>query len=300
MSQQLTVREYAQKHKIWAATIIFLTVLVMIFCLQGLYQMVFLHSKPVLYAFTAGMVGFLATSVGSLPGFFLNKLSLKTENVMLGTSAGMMLAAAIFSLLLPSIEASDKLFQNHTIAMLWVIFGMFLGVFMLLGIHAITPHEHLTTGKEGLEMNVNAGIWLFVLAIIIHNVPEGLALGISFAAEDTDIGIPFTAAIALQDMPEGLAVVLALCRTGISRLRAVSVGVLSGLMEPIGALLGVSLTSQLGYVYPLGLALSAGAMIFVVSHEVIPETHKSGQQLSATFGIMVGFCLLMLVEQMFD
>ncbi len=297
MEPQITVREYAANHKIWAGALIVLSVFVVIFCLKALYAMIFLHSTAALYAFIAGMVGFGATALGSLPGFVLHKLETKTENVMLGTSAGMMLAAAIFSLLLPSIEASDKLFHNHTAAMLWVIFGMFLGVFLLLGIHAITPHEHLVTGKEGPEINVNAGIWLFVLAIIIHNIPEGLALGISFAAEDTDIGIPFTAAIALQDMPEGLAVVLALCRTGISRLKAVGVGVLSGLMEPIGALLGVSLTSQLGYIYPLGLALSAGAMIFVVSHEVIPETHKSGQQLSATFGIMVGFCILMLLEQ---
>lgn len=297
MGHQTTIREYAENHKLWSVCIIIFSLLVLFFCVKALYWMIFLHSKAALYAFIAGMVGFGATAVGSLPGFILHKLNHRTENVMLGTSAGMMLAAAIFSLLIPSIEFSDKLFHNHTLAMVWVIFGMFLGVFFLLGVHAMTPHEHMSTGKEGPEFDVNAGIWLFVLAIIIHNIPEGLALGISFAAEDIKIGIPFTAAIALQDMPEGLAVVLALSRTGVSKLKAVGVGVLSGLMEPIGALLGVSLTAQLGYVYPLGLALSAGAMIFVVSHEVIPETHRSGQQLSATFGIMVGFCIMMLLEQ---
>ena len=220
---------------------------------------------------------------------------------MLGTSAGMMLAAAIFSLLLPSIEASDKLFQNHTIAMLWVIFGMFLGVFMLLGIHAITPHEHLTTGKEGPEMNVNAGITAFCTRYHYSQRPGRSGLRYFFAAEDTDIGIPFTAAIALQDMPEGLAVVLALCRTGISRLKAVSVGVLSGLMEPIGALLGVSLTSQ------LRLCLSTWLSSFCGSHDFcgFPRSH-SGKHIRAASNcrphsaLWSVFASLMLVEQMFD
>ncbi len=122
-------------------------------------------------------------------------------------------------------------------------------------------------------------------------------MGISFAAEDMQIGVPLTAAIALQDLPEGLAVVLALCTTNISRVKAVMIGVLSGLMEPIGALFGVSLTAQLGYAYPLGLALSAGAMFFVVFHEVIPETHRRGHQTAATLGLMFGFCLLMVLDR---
>lgn len=297
MAQRISLTNYAKEHKIWAFCVVCFSIFCVIFCLQALYQMIFLGSKSALYAFIAGMTGFIATSIGSLPGFFLHRLSGRIENIMLGTSAGMMLAAAFFSLLEPSIEASKALFHNDLFGLLWVIFGMFLGVALLLGIHAMTPHEHLQTGREGPEIEVHWGIWLFVLAIIIHNVPEGLALGISFAAGDTSIGIPFTAAIALQDMPEGLAVVLALSRTGIARSKAVGIGILSGLMEPIGALLGISLTSQLGYIYPLGLALSAGAMIFVVSHEVIPETHREGQQMTATLGLISGFCLMMLLEQ---
>jgi len=114
------------------------------------------------------------------------------------------------------------------------------------------------------------------------------------------IGVPLTIAIALQDFPEGLAVVLALCTTNISRGKAVAIGVFSGLMEPVGALFGVSLAGGLGYVYPLGLALSAGAMMFVVFHEVIPETHRRGHHSTATIGLMCGFGLMMILEKIFS
>ena len=147
--------------------------------------------------------------------------------------------------------------------------------------------EHADQTYEGPEIEVKSGIWLFVLAIIIHNIPEGLAMGISFSAKDMQIGVPLTIAIALQDFPEGLAVVLA-------------IGVFSGLMEPVGALFGVSLAGGLGYVYPLGLALSAGAMMFVVFHEVIPETHRRGHHSTATIGLMCGFGLMMILEKIFS
>lgn len=212
----------------------------------------------------------------------------------------MMLAAAIFSLFLPSIDASEKLFTSELAATLWVLFGVFLGVVFLLIINALTPHEHADQTYEGPEIEVKSGIWLFVLAIIIHNIPEGLAMGISFSAEDMQIGVPLTIAIALQDFPEGLAVVLALCTTNISRGKAVAIGVFSGLMEPVGALFGVSLAGGLGYVYPLGLALSAGAMMFVVFHEVIPETHRRGHHSTATIGLMCGFGLMMILEKIFS
>ena len=125
-------------------------------------------------------------------------------------------------------------------------------------------------------------------------------MGISFSAEDMQIGVPLTIAIALQDFPEGLAVVLALCSTHISRAKAVGIGVFSGLMEPVGALFGVSLAGGLGYVYPLGLALSAGAMMFVVFHEVIAATDRRGHHSTATIGLMCGFGLMMILEKIFS
>ena len=283
MSKPMTVARYAKEHRGWFYGCLLLFALVAFFCLKAIYDMTVYGAKAPLYALTAGMVGFGAT-----------------EDWMLGSSAGMMLAAAIFSLLLPSIDASEKLFTSELAATLWVLFGVFLGVVFLLIINALTPHEHADQTYEGPEIEVKSGIWLFVLAIIIHNIPEGLAMGISFSAEDMQIGVPLTIAIALQDFPEGLAVVLALCTTNISRGKAVAIGVFSGLMEPVGALFGVSLAGGLGYVYPLGLALSAGAMMFVVFHEVIPETHRRGHHSTATIGLMCGFGLMMILEKIFS
>ncbi len=287
---------YGRHHKFWAFCVLVFTFLVLYFCLEGLYLAFVEQSVAAQYALIAGMVGFAATAAGSLPGFFMHKLSDRTENIMLGAAAGMMLSAAFFSLLEPALESSEKLFTNPWLAALWVVFGMALGVALLLGVDAMTPHEHLARGHEGPDIKAVSGIWLFVFAIIIHNFPEGMALGISFAAENLSIGIPFTAAIALQDMPEGLAVVLALRAAGVNSSKAVGVGIASGIMEPVGALLGVSITSQLGFAYPLGLALSAGAMIFVVSHEVIPETHRGNHPMPATLGLMIGFCIMMVLD----
>ncbi len=290
-----------KEHKTWTWTISILTVIVVVLCLRAVY-LLFCgdNPTPVRYALMAGMVGFGATAVGSLPGFYLKNISERGEDVLLGSAAGMMLAAAIFSLLLPAVSASEGVFGgNEWLAMAWVVFGMALGVLMLLGINVITPHEHFATGAEGPEVPGIKGSWLFVMAIIIHNFPEGLAMGISFAKENLDIGIPLTVAIGLQDLPEGLAIVLALRATGISSMKAVLIGVASGIMEPLGALLGVSVVTGMDYAYPLGLALSAGAMIFVVSHEVIPETHRNGHQTAATIGLMVGFALMMILEKAF-
>lgn len=138
-------------------------------------------------------------------------------------------------------------------------------------------------------------MWLFVFAIALHNLPEGMAIGVVFSQGDLSVGLPLTSAIAIQDIPEGLAVAMALKAAGLSPSRAVSVAAMSGLMEPVGALLGVGLASGLVLAYPIGLGLAAGAMIFVVSHEVIPETHRNGHQTPATLGLMAGFAVMMVL-----
>ena len=139
-------------------------------------------------------------------------------------------------------------------------------------------------------------IWLFVFAIALHNLPEGMAIGVSFSQGDLRVGLPLTTAIALQDIPEGLAVALALRGAGFAPGVAVLVAAASGILEPLGALLGVGLSSGLALAYPIGLGLAAGAMLFVVSHEVIPETHRNGHQTAATLGLMVGFALMMVLD----
>lgn len=243
-----------------------------------------------------GLAGFAATAAGAMPALFLRGLSNRTEDTLLGMAAGMMLAASSFSLILPGIAAAEKLTGSGAIGALIVALGLGLGVLLMLGLDDFTPHEHASIGPCGAGCERLGRVWLFVFAIALHNLPEGMAIGVSFSQGDFSVGLPLTAAIAIQDIPEGLAVAMALKAAGMSPWRAVQVAIASGLMEPVGAVLGIALASGLPVAYPLGLGLAAGAMIFVVSHEVIPETHRNGHQTPATIGLMAGFAVMMFLD----
>lgn len=248
------------------------------------------------YALLGGSAGFVATSLGALPAFGLSKVPQSVEDSMLGFAAGMMLAAASFSLLLPGIEAAHELLQDEFQGGLLVVLGMGLGVMLMLGLDEFIPHEHENTGPCGAGHERCDRAWLFVFAIALHNLPEGMAVGVGFAQSDFSVGLPLATAIAIQDAPEGLAVALTLKAVGFSSLKSVLIAALSGALEPIGALVGAGLAGGYLIAYPLGLGLAAGAMIFVVSHEVIPETHRNGHQTKATVGLMVGFALMMVLD----
>jgi len=243
-----------------------------------------------------GMAGFAATAAGALPALFLRSLPSRTEDTMLGLAAGMMLAASSFSLILPGLAAGEEITGSNGLGALTVVIGLGLGVLLMLGLDKFTPHEHEHGGPCGAGCGRVSRVWLFVFAIALHNLPEGMAIGVSFSQGDLNVGLPLTTAIALQDIPEGLAVAMALKAAGFSPGRAVWIAVLSGLMEPIGAMLGIGLASGLALAYPIGLGLAAGAMIFVVSHEVIPETHRNGHQTPATIGLMAGFAVMMFLD----
>lgn len=243
-----------------------------------------------------GLAGFAATALGALPALVLRNLSNRTEDTMLGLAAGMMLAASSFSLILPGLAAGEDITGSSALGALTVVAGLGLGVLLMLGLDEFTPHEHEHGGPCGAGCGRVSRVWLFVFAIALHNLPEGMAIGVSFSQGDLGVGLPLTSAIALQDVPEGLAVAMALKAAGLSPQRAVGLAAASGLMEPIGALLGIGLASGLALAYPIGLGLAAGAMIFVVSHEVIPETHRNGHQTPATLGLMAGFAVMMVLD----
>jgi ZIP family zinc transporter len=247
-------------------------------------------------AILGGLAGFTATAAGALPALTFREMPQKLSDVMLGGAAGMMLAAAAFSLILPGLAAGDELTGSRLWAALIVVIGLGLGVVLMLGLDAFTPHAHESTGPCGPGAERCGRIWLFVFAIALHNLPEGMAIGVGFSHADTTIGLPLTVAIALQDMPEGLAVALAMRGAGFSAGRSVAMSVLTGLLEPIGAVLGAGLSGGLAIAYPIGLGLAAGAMLFVVSHEVIPETHRNGHQTPATVGLIAGFALMMVLD----
>jgi ZIP family zinc transporter len=248
------------------------------------------------YAFIGGSAGFAATALGALMAIVLRNISVRTQDCMLGFAAGMMLAASAFSLILPGLEAGKALFDSAPAAALTVVLGLGLGVLLMLGLDYFTPHEHESTGPCGPDCQRLNRVWLFVLAIALHNIPEGMAIGVSFANGDLSVGLPLTTAISIQDIPEGLAVALALRTTGLSAWRSVLVAAASGLMEPVGAIVGIGISSGFAIAYPISLGLAAGAMIFVVSHEVIPETHRNGHQTPATLGLMLGFAVMMFLD----
>lgn len=242
------------------------------------------------------MSGFAATAMGAVVAIALRDIAARTQDVMLGFAAGMMLAASSFSLILPGIETAQVLSSNNFLAAGIVVLGLALGVALMIGLDRFVPHEHEKSGRRGPEAKRISRVWLFVLAITLHNLPEGMAIGVSFATGDMRVGIPLTTAIAIQDIPEGLAVALALRVTGISAMRAALIAVGSGLMEPFGALVGLGISNSFALGYPIALGLAAGAMIFVVSHEVIPETHRNGHETPATLGLMLGFGVMMFLD----
>jgi ZIP family zinc transporter len=171
-----------------------------------------------------------------------------------------------------------------------------LGALLLLAIDRAVPHEHFVKGLEGPQARTLRRVWLFVLAIVLHNLPEGLAIGVAFAGTDRVGAAALTTGISIQDVPEGMVVALALRGIGYGRLGAVAIGVLSGLVEPVAAVFGAVLISVSAGMLPWGLAMAAGAMLYVISHEVIPESHRQGHEASATGGLILGFVVMMVLD----
>jgi ZIP family zinc transporter len=243
----------------------------------------------ILLGSVASLIAGLATGAGALPVLFTKKVSDRLLDVMLGFSAGIMLAATFFSLLVPAIDLGG----------VWVaVLGIISGAVALHLVDRFIPHFHPAFGAEGPASRLSR-VWLFALAITIHNFPEGLAVGVSFGGGDVSAGFVVALAIGLQNMPEGLAVALPLLREGYSRRRSLWYGTLTGLVEPVGGILGVALVSVFSSILPWALAFAAGAMIFVVSDEIIPESHRKGFEREATFGIIAGFIVMMVLDCMF-
>lgn len=235
----------------------------------------------------------LATGIGAIPIFFTKKVSQNLLDVLLGGAAGVMLAATCFSLIMPSIEYGG----GDLKAVLITSLGIFLGGVMLDLIDKYAPHEHLLDMRvEGRNTESLKKIWLFVIAITIHNFPEGLATGVGFGTENLNDGIAIALGIALQNMPEGLAVALSLVREDYSPKKAFIIATLTGLVEPVGAFIGFGLTSLFQTLIGFILALAAGAMLFVISDEIIPETHSNGYEREATYGIIIGFIIMMIMD----
>ena len=249
----------------------------------------------VLYGFLASLLAGLATGVGALPALFFKEVKDQVFSVILGGAAGVMLAATAFSLIVPGISHGDAMWPG--LGAVVTAAGMILGAFVLDLLDRVIPHEHMVAGMEGPVSKMRR-VWLFVIAITLHNLPEGLSVGVSFGSDNVVGGTSLAMGIGLQNMPEGLAVAMPLLGIGYSRWKAVGIATLTGLVEPIGGLFGAAVVSVFEPLLPFGLAFAAGAMLFVISDEIIPETHAKGKSRPATFGVMVGFVVMMLLDNL--
>lgn len=249
--------------------------------------------------FLAGLVAStlagLATGVGALPILFFKTVPRNTLNTLLGGSAGVMLAATSFSLIIPGIESGNRIWPGYGVAV--VVFGMLIGALVLDLIDKLLPHEHFILGREGPSTTLKR-IWLFIIAVTIHNFPEGMAVGVGFGTGDFGAGTSLAIGIGLQNMPEGLAVALPLIGLGYSRWSALGIATATGLVEPVGGMLGAGAVTFFHPVLPFALAFAAGAMLFVISDEIIPETHSQGRSRQATYGVMIGFVIMLALDNL--
>ena len=261
-----------------------------------------LAQNPVLLALIAAVFTWLLTAAGSSMVFFFKEINPKVLNSMLGFAAGVMIAASFWSLLKPSIEMAEE--QGIT-SWLPAVVGFLSGGAFLLLIDKILPHLHLGLSidkAEGIKTSWQRSI-LLVLAITLHNIPEGLAVGVAFGAlaMEPDIAtlsgaVALALGIGLQNFPEGAAISIPLRREGLSRLKAFNYGQLSGIVEPIAAVAGAWLVLHIEPLLPYALSFAAGAMIFVVVEELIPESQRGNETDFSTIGAMLGFATMMVLD----
>ncbi len=259
-----------------------------------------LRDDPVVVsALLGGSAAALATALGTLPVLLSQRLSDRVQDTLFGFGAGVMLAASAFSLVIPGLQAARATgtFGGGPWAAGGVVGAAILaGALALLAMDRLLPHEHFIKGREGAAARTLRRTWLFVVAIALHNLPEGLAIGVGYAGNDDVRANALAMGIAIQDVPEGLVVAAALLAAGYRRAVAVGLGVASGLVEPVGAVAGAAIVGYSAALLPWGLGFAAGAMLFVISHEIVPESHRKGHEAYATAGLIVGFVLMMMLD----
>ena len=233
-----------------------------------------------------------ASIFGSVMGFIFKKISHKFSDIVLSFAAGVMLAAAVLGLILPSVEYGGKWGVLITVA------GVFTGALFLNVIDKLVPHLHRIVGADIEEHKNNeklSKVLLFVTAIAIHNLPEGIAAGVSFGSDNTAEALMIAGGIALQNIPEGMVIIGPMLASGISPKRTFACAMATGLIEVVGTLLGYFAVSVASAILPFALAFAGGTMLYVISDEMIPETHH-GETRGVTYALLVGFCIMLISD----
>ena len=235
-----------------------------------------------------------ATLMGALAGFLFKNISHKFSDIVLSFAAGVMLCAAVFGLILPSIECGGKYCIFVTTA------GIFLGALLLNIMDKLIPHIHSLSGtktENHPEANERLSkVLLFVMAIAIHNLPEGIAAGVGFGTGDNARAFTIALGIALQNIPEGMVIIGPMLAAGMSRRRTLLIASVTGVVEVVGTFLGYFAVSVSTAVLPLFLSFAGGTMLYVISDEMIPETHSHGSERGATYALLAGFCLMLIMD----
>lgn len=233
-----------------------------------------------------------ATLIGAIIGFIFKKLSHRFSDIVLSFAAGVMLAAAVLGLILPSLEYGGKYGILITVA------GIFVGALCLNLVDKLVPHLHKMAGKD-LEPHNNtklSKVLLFVTAIAIHNLPEGIAAGVGFGSGDTSQALMIAGGIALQNIPEGMVIIAPMLSAGVKPSRTFLLAAATGLIEVVGTFIGYFAVSIASAILPFALAFAGGTMLYVISDEMIPETHAHGSQRGATYALLIGFCLMLAMD----
>ena len=233
-----------------------------------------------------------ATVFGALIGFLFKKVSHTFSDIVLSFAAGVMLSAAVLGLILPSLEYGGKFKILITCA------GIFVGALCLNLVDKLVPHLHKLMGAD-IEDHRNAKlskVLLFVTAIAIHNLPEGIAAGVGFGSGNTTQALLIAGGIALQNIPEGMVIIGPMLAAGVTPRRTFVCAMITGLVEVLGTLIGYFAVSIASAILPFALAFAGGTMLYVISDEMIPETHAHGHQRGATYALLVGFCLMLVFD----
>ena len=234
-----------------------------------------------------------ATVIGAAIGFIFKNISHKFSDIVLAFAAGVMLAAAVLGLIVPSVEYGGKYGLIITVA------GVFCGAIMLNLMDKLVPHLHKFAGVGEEEHKGNGKldkVLLFVMAIAIHNLPEGIAAGVGFGSGNTAEALVVASGIALQNIPEGMVIIGPMLAAGMSRKRTFLCALATGLVEVVGTLLGYFAVSLSTAILPFALAFAGGTMLYVISDEMIPETHAHGSERGSTYSLLVGFCLMLVFD----
>ncbi len=235
-----------------------------------------------------------ATIIGALIGFIFKNISHKFSDLILSFAAGVMLCAAVFGLIMPSLE------NQNNISLIFAITGIFCGAFILNLLDKVVPHLHRLSGTEiesHTEKNEKLNkVILFVMAIAIHNLPEGIAAGVGFGTGNTTEALTIAGGIALQNIPEGMVIIAPMLAAGVSRRRTIFTASLTGIVEVIGTFIGYFAVSISNTILPFALSFAGGTMLYVISDEMIPETHSHGSERGATYALLIGFCLMLIMD----